>query len=471
MWRIGAVIHGSMAVAWAWLRANFSPVGFLFILIPLVGIGVLLHIEDAHKARLSARHATGPMATSCSPEPTAGDRGKPARCEPPTSAAPRPVIAHVPKHLPSAWPAPATPSRVCAEPEALVIENPATVVSRRVTAVPAPSHRATEDARRGIAPSTREAPRPETPMAPAPPPSSRPPIPRQSARSIIELSPMTPSTAPSASGRPGALTPRDTGAAPQVPPALAPANARQATQSSGASHSPRLAPIPPAHPELPQESDGRPQPNASAASTSQRPPFPPSKTTAASVLGQSTQAGEDASGPSRPPTASVSPSVPSIDGTVGPRVETPYPMTPVTPCPATRRPSSRTSLVEVPGPLPVQPPPPRNRAFGMDVDDVPPAIAPHFGQPRVQGAAITAVPPNSAGALAGLHVGDIIVELNGQPVSSAGELCRRLDSLRPGTVARIAVRWPTAVYVIDRRTRTSVRPRYGTVYHLGLRVP
>lgn len=107
----------------------------------------------------------------------------------------------------------------------------------------------------------------------------------------------------------------------------------------------------------------------------------------------------------------------------------------------------------------------------MHLDDVPPGLAPHFGEPSVQGAAVTYVPPNSPGALAGLRVGDVIVELNGRPISSAAELCRSLASLRSGTVARIAVRRPTAMYVTDRRTQTVVRPRHGAVYHLGLRVP
>ncbi|MGB2834170.1 MAG: trypsin-like peptidase domain-containing protein, partial [Candidatus Sulfotelmatobacter sp.] len=70
--------------------------------------------------------------------------------------------------------------------------------------------------------------------------------------------------------------------------------------------------------------------------------------------------------------------------------------------------------------------------IGIGISDVTPDNAKFFQMSNATGAVVTEVEPNSAGGKAGLHIGDVITKLNGQPVTDAGELQMEVGQKRPG---------------------------------------
>ena len=82
--------------------------------------------------------------------------------------------------------------------------------------------------------------------------------------------------------------------------------------------------------------------------------------------------------------------------------------------------------------------------IGGHLIDPPPAILEVLGLPMVAGAMVSAVEARGALARAGLVPGDLIDEIDGVPVRSAGELGRRLFELETGAMATIRYRRGTA---------------------------
>ncbi|HUO25590.1 MAG TPA: DegQ family serine endoprotease [Candidatus Aquilonibacter sp.] len=71
--------------------------------------------------------------------------------------------------------------------------------------------------------------------------------------------------------------------------------------------------------------------------------------------------------------------------------------------------------------------------IGIEITDVTPENARFFDVSKATGAVVTQVVPDSPGAKAGLKIGDVITELDGQPVSNAGELQVTVGQKQPGT--------------------------------------
>jgi serine protease Do len=71
--------------------------------------------------------------------------------------------------------------------------------------------------------------------------------------------------------------------------------------------------------------------------------------------------------------------------------------------------------------------------IGIGVSDVTPENAKFFDQTNATGAVVTQVEPDSPGAKAGLQTGDVITEIDGQPVRDAGELQVTVGQKQPGT--------------------------------------
>lgn len=75
--------------------------------------------------------------------------------------------------------------------------------------------------------------------------------------------------------------------------------------------------------------------------------------------------------------------------------------------------------------------------MGVGITDVTPENAKFFHLSENTGAAITQVEADAPGAKAGLKVGDVITEVNGQKVSDAGQLQVLIGQERPGTKVNV----------------------------------
>jgi serine protease Do len=71
--------------------------------------------------------------------------------------------------------------------------------------------------------------------------------------------------------------------------------------------------------------------------------------------------------------------------------------------------------------------------IGVGIQEVTPDLSKAFHVPAEKGALVGSVEPNSPGAKAGLQRGDVIEELNGQPVEGPNELRLKIGTMAPGT--------------------------------------
>ncbi|GAC1430227.1 MAG: DegQ family serine endoprotease [Terriglobales bacterium] len=77
--------------------------------------------------------------------------------------------------------------------------------------------------------------------------------------------------------------------------------------------------------------------------------------------------------------------------------------------------------------------------MGIGISDVTPDNAKFFRLNDSTGAVVTQVEPNSPGAKAGLKVGDVITEVDGQQITDAGNLQLEVGQKRPGTTLNLQV--------------------------------
>jgi serine protease Do len=77
--------------------------------------------------------------------------------------------------------------------------------------------------------------------------------------------------------------------------------------------------------------------------------------------------------------------------------------------------------------------------LGVTIQDLNQALAESFGLKRPDGALVANVAPNSAAAAAGLKSGDVITEVNGEPVVRSGELSSLIGLAAPGDKVRLKV--------------------------------
>jgi serine protease Do len=77
--------------------------------------------------------------------------------------------------------------------------------------------------------------------------------------------------------------------------------------------------------------------------------------------------------------------------------------------------------------------------IGVGIQNLTDEMAKWFGNGDLKGILVSEVAPDSPGAKAGIQRDDIIVELDGQPVTEVGSFRSRVASTRPGTDVRIGI--------------------------------
>jgi serine protease Do len=77
--------------------------------------------------------------------------------------------------------------------------------------------------------------------------------------------------------------------------------------------------------------------------------------------------------------------------------------------------------------------------LGVTVQDLNQSLADSFGMKRVEGALVSNVAPGSAAADAGLKSGDVITEVNGEPVLRSGSLSSLIGLSAPGERVKLKV--------------------------------
>ena len=76
----------------------------------------------------------------------------------------------------------------------------------------------------------------------------------------------------------------------------------------------------------------------------------------------------------------------------------------------------------------------RNRAYGLEVQNLTPEVAERLGLENTKGVLIAGTTPGSPAAAAGLHPGDVILEVNQEPVGSVEGLHERLEKAKKGVL-------------------------------------
>jgi serine protease Do len=77
--------------------------------------------------------------------------------------------------------------------------------------------------------------------------------------------------------------------------------------------------------------------------------------------------------------------------------------------------------------------------LGVHIQSVSPEIAKQFGLGQPHGVLIGDVSPDTPGARAGLKRGDVVLEVNGQPVDQANQLQLQISQMSPGTSVKLQI--------------------------------
>src|SRR5579863_4270079 len=77
--------------------------------------------------------------------------------------------------------------------------------------------------------------------------------------------------------------------------------------------------------------------------------------------------------------------------------------------------------------------------LGVTIQSLDQSLAQSFGLKEAQGALINAVTPGSPGEKAGLQPGDVILKLNGEPITDAGELPAMVGAVHPGDSVALTI--------------------------------
>ena len=126
--RLLAAIRDNAVAAWDWLWLRISPIGLAFVILLLMGIGVLIHMQWPHRARGAVRATQAERAGAARVTPASlaeavkrEPRPSPSLGQPKDSGAPAPLVSHV---APSdAKPKPRSQSEQAPRAEASVLKS------------------------------------------------------------------------------------------------------------------------------------------------------------------------------------------------------------------------------------------------------------------------------------------------------------------------------------------------------------
>lgn len=87
--------------------------------------------------------------------------------------------------------------------------------------------------------------------------------------------------------------------------------------------------------------------------------------------------------------------------------------------------------------------------LGLYPEDVTPDLAKQFDLNQTSGAIVTTVDPNTPASKAGVKQGDVILKVNGQPITSANDLRLRISQMAPGSNANLEISRDGKIQNID----------------------
>jgi serine protease Do len=87
--------------------------------------------------------------------------------------------------------------------------------------------------------------------------------------------------------------------------------------------------------------------------------------------------------------------------------------------------------------------------LGVTIQDLSQPLAQSFGLERPDGALVASVAPDSAAARAGLKPGDVITEVNGEPIVRSGALSSRIGLAAPGESVKLSIWRDKASSTVD----------------------
>ncbi|MEJ5242552.1 MAG: DegQ family serine endoprotease [Desulfomicrobiaceae bacterium] len=77
--------------------------------------------------------------------------------------------------------------------------------------------------------------------------------------------------------------------------------------------------------------------------------------------------------------------------------------------------------------------------LGVSIQDVDEKVARTLGLSKAAGALVASVTPGDPADKAGIHPGDVIIALNGEPVASSSDLTRRVGTMAPGEKVEVSL--------------------------------
>jgi Do/DeqQ family serine protease len=97
--------------------------------------------------------------------------------------------------------------------------------------------------------------------------------------------------------------------------------------------------------------------------------------------------------------------------------------------------------------------------IGVEPNDLTPELAETFDVKTSQGVIITGVLQNGPAAQAGIHPGDVITKIAGQPVTDVTQLLSQVAELKPGSPARFSIERKNQHLELNVTPGTRPRPR------------